>query len=221
MKISRSILSLLTVAFAATWNMPMAHSEESDKLRENLRAAMLQARDLQNKVSLLEAQNADNALTIQDLEAKLASTQKRSSDDKQMADRAIQLLEENKQDLEGEIGRLSTALEKWKSSHKEATGKLQKTEMERAKLSKEKSKLEQIVTDQRMKNHEMFKLGMEVLDRYKNHAFGDAILAREPFTGNMRARFQTLVQDLGEKMHDQRIRPEGTTTAAASSPAKP
>lgn len=202
--------SVLALAFglAAGGLHAAGGADEVTKLREALRNTMLQTRDLQNQVATLQAQDADKALTIEELTAKLEAAQKRMAEDKTMADRAIALLQEKNEAYEAEIGRLQVAIEKWKASHKEATGLAQKTEMQRAKLAREKVELERIVTDQRTKNHEMYKAGIEVLDRYKNHAFGDAILAREPFTGNMRARFQALAQEYGDKLADQRIKPE-------------
>lgn len=182
-------------------------ADEVNKLREALRNTMLQTRDLQNQVATLQAQDADKAMTIEELTAKLEAAQKRLADDKAMSDRAIALLQEQNEAYAGEIGRLQVAIEKWKVSHKEASALAAKTEMQRAKLAREKVELERIVADQRTKNHEMYKVGLEVLDRYKNHALGDAVLAREPFTGNMRARFQTLAQEYGDKLADQRIKP--------------
>lgn len=182
-------------------------ADEVNKLREALRNTMLQTRDLQNQVATLQAQDADKAMTIEELTAKLEAAQKRLADDKAMSDRAIALLQEQNEAFEAEIGRLGVAIEKWKVSHKEASSLAAKTEMQRARLAREKVELERIVADQRTKNHEMYKAGLEVLERYKNHALGDAILAREPFTGNMRARFQTLAQEYGDKLADQRIKP--------------
>ncbi len=195
-------------------------ADEVTKLREATRNALMQVRDLQNQVATLQAQDADKALTIEDLTKKLEATTKRMAEDKAMADRAIALLQEQNEAYEAEIGRLQVAIEKWKSSHKEASALAAKTEMQRAKLAREKVELERIVSDQRTKNHEMYKAALEVLDRYKNHALGDAILAREPFAGNMRARFQTLAQEYGDKLADQRIKPGDAAASAAAAAAK-
>lgn len=216
---TKLILSILLLTGVCSSPRLLADSaEEMNKLRETLRNSLLQVRDLQNKVATLEAQDADKALTITDLETKLEATQKKLADDKVTADRTIALLEEKNQQFEEEIGRLQVALEKWKASHKESTALAQKTEVLRSKLASEKIRLERIVTDQRTKNHEMFKVAMEVLDRYKRHALGDAIAAREPFTGNMRAKLQQLSQEYGDRIADQRIKPESLSKPSASAP---
>jgi chromosome segregation ATPase len=54
------------------------------------------------------------------------------------------------------------------------------------------------------KNREMYKLGTEILDRYKNFGLGTALLAREPFVGSMRVKFQNYIQDYGDKLADQK-----------------
>jgi SMC interacting uncharacterized protein involved in chromosome segregation len=194
-------------------------ADEVTKLRETLRNTMLQTRDLQNQIATLQAQDADKALTIEDLTKKLEMTQKRMADDKAMADRAIALLQEQNESFQAEIGRLQVSIEKWKASHKEASALAAKTEMLRSKLAREKVVLERIVADQRVKNHEMYKVGIEVLDRYKKHSLGDSILAREPFAGNMRARLQTLSQEYGDKLADQRIKPSDAAVSAAAATA--
>ena len=80
------------------------------------------------------------------------------------------------------------------------------TEAKRAGLAEADIKLQRIVDEQRTKNAAMFKTGMEVLDRYEKFGLGQALVAKEPFVGITRAKFQTLVQDYGDKLEDQRIK---------------
>ncbi len=61
----------------------------------------------------------------------------------------------------------------------------------------------------------MYKIGTEVLTRYENFGLGTALTAREPFTGSTRVRMQNLAQDLGDKLADQRIKPEPPAHPAA------
>ena len=55
--------------------------------------------------------------------------------------------------------------------------------------------LQRAVDDQKRKNSEMYKIGMDLLNRYEKYGLGQAITAKEPFVGITRAKFQTLVQD--------------------------
>lgn len=77
------------------------------------------------------------------------------------------------------------------------------------------------------KNREMYKLGTEVLERYKSFGLGTALLAREPFVGSMRVKFQNYVNDYGDKLATQRIGAakseavEGKPKASNEQPKKP
>jgi hypothetical protein len=51
----------------------------------------------------------------------------------------------------------------------------------------------------------MYELGMEILDRYEKFGLGEALTAKEPFTGITRTKFETLVQDYEDKLVDQTI----------------
>jgi len=47
----------------------------------------------------------------------------------------------------------------------------------------------------------------EILHRYENYGLGDAILAREPFTGIAKVKFETYIQDHADQLADQKIKP--------------
>ncbi len=94
----------------------------------------------------------------------------------------------------------------------------QKKEAERAKAAAQIIKLDRIVADQQIKNVQMYKVGTEILDRYEKFGLGEAILAREPFVGMTRAKFQTLMQDYQDKLVDQRIS-SSTATSSSTTPS--
>jgi hypothetical protein len=58
----------------------------------------------------------------------------------------------------------------------------------------------------------MYRLGNEVLDRYAQFGLGTALAAREPFVGITKVKFQNLVQDYQNKLTDQTIRPDESST---------
>ena len=63
------------------------------------------------------------------------------------------------------------------------------TEAKRAKLAELSIHLQRMVDDQKQKNEEMYKTGMEVLDRYEKFGLGEALFAKEPFVGITRTKF--------------------------------
>ncbi len=82
-----------------------------------------------------------------------------------------------------------------------------KKEGDSAKLANDVVLLKRQVADRETKNLALFKLGNEILTRYEKFGLGEALLAREPFTGITRTKLETLVQDYSDKLADQRIKP--------------
>jgi len=95
---------------------------------------------------------------------------------------------------------------------------LKTTEADRAKFEAEGIQLKRVVADQRMKNGKMFEISNEILTRYEKFGLGTALTAREPFVGITRARLQTMVEEYGGKIAEQRIKAVGDT-ASANKPA--
>jgi chromosome segregation ATPase len=95
-----------------------------------------------------------------------------------------------------------TSLDKWKAAHAEITEVARKKEAERGKQAARASALERRVEDLRMRNGAMFKAGNEVLDRYAKFSLGEALLAREPFTGNMKIKLKNEFQETADALLD-------------------
>lgn len=189
--------------------LPQVRGQEEDpavaRLRDALKSTMLQLRDAQSQVATLQASEAQAQLKVKNLEAQVAKLTKQAEQDKTASDALIAALREQLLAREKEAFELSGTLKKWKEGYDKAAGLAHAKEAERAKLAAQVIELQRRVDDQQRRNDEMFKLGMEVLDRYKRFGLGTAISAREPFTGISRAKFQTLVQDYSDKITDQKI----------------
>lgn len=188
------------------------------KLREQLRSTMLQMRTLQGERDTLGAMKTQLETEKTTLVGQVEAMGKQLAVDKDASDKALAELREKSAAQATEMAGLRESLEKWKVSQKQAATLAQKKEADRAKLAQEKIELERVVTDQRTKNLAMFKIGNEVLSRYEKFGLGTAISAREPFIGTTRVKLENLVQDLGDKLAEQRIKPE---VKAASAPAAP
>jgi hypothetical protein len=76
------------------------------------------------------------------------------------------------------------------------------------------------VADYQRKNDELFKVGSEILSKYEGFGLGTAIAAREPFTRNMRVKLETLVQDYGDKLVDNKIKPDEAPKTPAKAASK-
>jgi hypothetical protein len=64
-----------------------------------------------------------------------------------------------------------------------------------------------VIDDRETKNLALFNLGNDILTRYEKFSLGDALGAKEPFTGISRVKLQELVQDYKDKISDQRVTP--------------
>ncbi|MEO8350647.1 MAG: phage major capsid protein [Chthoniobacteraceae bacterium] len=210
-----SILSALAPAVSA------AGQETAEaKLREGLRNAMLQARGLQAERDTLQAEKTQLEQEKKTALEQAEALQKQMTADKDASDKAVSDLKEKVENQGAQIVELKSTLEKWKAAHAEVTGIAQKKEGERAKLAQEKIELERVMADQQRKNLAMYRIGMDILNRYEKFGLGTALSAREPFTGLMRVKLENLVQDYGDKLAGERIKPDPTQDAAAARQAR-
>lgn len=203
--------ALLACALAARGD-DQASSAES-RLRDALKNSMLQLRTVTADRDNLQAQVTDLQSQKDDLTAKVAALTKKMAGDQDANAKAIAVLKGQVSDQEDSIAALQHSLDQWKDSQRKAVAIATDTETKRAKLADLAIRLQRIVDDQKRKNDEMYRLGMEILDRYEKFGLGEALTAREPFVGTTRTKFETLVQDYEDKLTDQ------TITAQASAPS--
>lgn len=211
-------LSILGGLFALT-ALPLSAAEAPNpvevKLRESLRNTMLQLRTEQTERATLQAKQTESEAKIKELTAKVDSLTKQAASEQAASRKQIDELGAQSEKRQQLIVRLEETLEKWKAGYAKAAELVRTTDAQRAKLSDENAILKGRVAEQRTKNVALHKLAVEILDRYEKFGLGDAIKAREPFTGITRARLETLVQDYQDKIDDQRIKPEPSKQAAA------
>lgn len=197
------------------------------KLRESLRGAMLQLRNIEAERARLEAElgvlTTQSERQIKDLNAKLEEALKSSAEEKTLADKKIA---EQEKKLEAEVARtaaFAAALDKWKASYFQITEIARTKEAERARLLDKTMSLQNTVADRERRNLELYEVGKEILDRYENFAFGKALLAREPFTGLAKVRLEEQVQDYKDQLTDGMVRENDpvTTTATPTPEAAP
>ncbi len=191
------------------------------KLREQLRASLLQQRMLQGERDALQVAKTQLEQEKKTADEQAAVLQKQLAADKDAADKTIADLRDRSAVQSEQLAETKLALDKWKASHAEVSAVAQKKEAERAKLAQEKIELEREVADQRTRNLAMYRIGTDILSRYEKFGLGTALAAREPFTGTMRVKLENLVQDLGDKLAAERIKPAPAPPAHAPRAAAP
>lgn len=177
------------------------------RLREGLRATTLQLRTAETERAALQAEKVESEERIKALTEKLEQGVKAGEDRQKTAEAEIAKLNERMANQAGEIARLQESLEKWKESQKNAAALVEATEVKRARAAAEAVVLNRKVADYQTKNAAMFRLGIEILDRYEKFGLGAALTAREPFVGLTRVKFENLIQDYGDKLAGERIKP--------------
>jgi hypothetical protein len=177
------------------------------KLRESLRAATIQLRNAEGERATLQAANADLEAKNKALSDQVEALTKKAAADQAEADRVSRELKAKVDERDQEIGTLRVSLDKWKADHQKISDFARGSEAQRAKLSEQVTALSQKVADQQRRNLSMYNLGTEILTRYEKFGLGTALTAREPFVGLTRVKFENLIQDYGDKLNDERIKP--------------
>ncbi len=227
MKFPLLTLSLLCVVSIASAQQPANPADA--RMREAMKKLMLQLRDAQTaqvaaQTAQVEAETKNKELTAKLAEAdrKLIEQTKKSVAEKSEAQKTIAELNTKISERDKEAARLNEALAKWKEGFQKASDVATAKERERSQAADQVILLERKAAEHERKNREMYKLGLEILDRYAKFGFGTALLAREPFVGNMRVKFQNYLQDYGDKLSAQQIKPDANAnakpTASATSP---
>ncbi len=212
---TRSLAILLVAALFPT-ALRAADNTAEAKLRETVRALTLQLRTAESDRDNLQAAQVQTAQEKKTLTAQVEALNKQAAADKETRDaqdKTIAGLNSRINDQAVEIAGLKDTVEKWKASQKQAADLAANKESQRAKLAGDVLLLERKIADREAKNLAMFKLANEILTRYERFGLGDAIGAREPFTGLTRVKLENLVQDYQDKLIAQKVKPDKAPAA--------
>jgi DNA repair exonuclease SbcCD ATPase subunit len=176
---------------------------------------MLQLRKAQTDTANAQALQTVAENRSKELDAKVASLEKRiealakqANSDKTAAEENIAALNNKLAERESRIAQYSEALEKWKQGYEKAAAVAREKEDERAKLASEIIVLKRIVADREAKNIALFNTANDILDRFENYSLGKALGAKEPFIGKSRVTVENLVQGYKDRIIDNRISAE-------------
>jgi chromosome segregation ATPase len=175
------------------------------KLRAALRDTMLQLRAAQTEAATLKAEKPVLEAKIADLTKKSDALANQAASDQAEAKKKIEGLTVDYKELEKKYAALEETLAKWKDGYAKAAAVANAKENERAKLADEKLVLTAKVRDHKAQNLELYRLATEILERYRTFSVGDALKAREPFTGITRAKLDNQIQDYRDQVEDARI----------------
>jgi len=178
----------------------------------------------------LKQNNVDLVTQMVDaLSTQINSLDKAGPDSKAALDKAITSMKTQNPDLTKALDQYNTDIQLWTTGYDQYVALANRTETERAKLAVQNIMLGRVVADRETKNLELYQLGNEILDRYAKFSLGDALSAKEPFTGISRVKLQEYVQDYKDKLTAQKIAigqpptmesaiPDKNTVSAAQTP---
>ena len=198
---NRRILIVVAVVMAGLGAVSSASAQsqsEADRLRDALRAATAQTRQLEDQRTVLQG--------------KLAEAEREKAAAKAQVDAAKaevrQVRKEHREAIEEFNKRLAErdeTLEKWKAAYEEAATVARTKDAERAKFEGEANAYKASSKSCGAKNKELLKAGGELLQRYKSVTIGDAFVASEPMLGIRRVELQDQIQAVCDQILDQRV----------------
>ncbi|MGJ5178548.1 hypothetical protein ACQR16_19295 [Bradyrhizobium oligotrophicum] len=193
---------MLVIAAAVCSPIGPSHAADSDadKLREALRAATLQTRQLEDQRAALQAKLAD---AEKDKAAAKAQIEAAKAETRRIEKRERETTEE----FNRRLAERDETLEKWKAAYEEAAGVARDRDAARAKFEAEAKTYKASADSCVAKNTQLIKHGQDLLQRYQSVTVGDTIVAREPVLGLRRVEIQNAIQDLQDKILDQKAAP--------------
>jgi chromosome segregation ATPase len=199
---------LVAIVLVSPFLAQAQEDEATTRLRESLRATVLQVRDLQGQIATLQAAAIAKDQEVAKLTADLKKVNADLIAERNTSANTLAGLNTKIAELEGALADKSAANDQWRVEFTKMTERARKLEAERDQLKAVGLAKDRKIADQQAKNALMYKAGTEIIDRYERHGLGDAILSKEPFVGASRAKFQTLMQEYQDKLLDQRIQPQ-------------
>jgi DNA repair exonuclease SbcCD ATPase subunit len=214
-----AILALATVSGIAA---PEPAQNAEVKLREQLRNAIIQLRTAENDKAASAAALEEAQSEKKELEEKLTELSKQSAKNQDAANKSIAELKEQLANAQLKLASVNMELSRTQTAEAQASALARKTEAERAKLETEKFQLQNKVADHQRKNLELYRVAMDVLKRFEKFAFGEVVIAKEPFIGTARVKIENLMESLKEEIAKPVIPPDPapkvTKTAQPKSP---
>ena len=206
MKAKSTALSIgfaaIAVAVAVLAASPAAAQTMEDKLREPLRATVVQLRQVQDDQAALQAQ-------------KTAAEQERDALKTQLAAAKEQLAHSSVRSS-GPSPELEAELAKYKDAYTQAAGNAQQAQAAHDKAQADLAGSQNLLNACEAKNTKLLKVGNDILDAYQSFDFGDALGANEPFIGTARVDLENTAQDFGDRLYNGKFDP-----GAVKQPAPP
>ena len=187
---SRWICCLTTVLIVTGFLAPDALAEASKEARE-LRHMQVQLSAAQREKAALEAQVDDLKKQISDLGSKSAALEKKSGGQhKQYAE-----LTEKYQELDKNLQQMT---QQYADASKDLQQLREEKEQEQKRLSGDVQVCEK-------KNAELYRISIEMMDKYRDKGVFSALMQDEPFTQIEKVKMENLLQEYHDKAEAAKV----------------
>lgn len=183
-----------------------APSAES-RLRDTLRSTMSQLQTAENDRAAAQAAKADLEQKNKDLAEQIKVILKQEAADKAVAEKTQAALKAQLAQESAEVAKLKESLAQTEAARARAEADLHAAGETGAKLTLDIRAAQSRADDLFHKNQNLYKLGLEILQRYEKFTLGEALAGKEPFIGSRRARLETEAQDYSDKLREQKSTP--------------
>jgi hypothetical protein len=215
-----AVCLLLAAGFAVS--PALAQEQEDKRAKEALRRLQLQQRDFNEQKAALEQAKAkaekdlaDKDKELKRLQArlkKLEAGNKDAESDLKLAGEQLKQARAESADLGVKLALERERADKSGDDFRQSQAALEKTEAERRTLDARTLEQREIVGRQARliqaceeKNAELARIGGDLLQRYRDKGFVDALKQNEPFTQIERVRMENLWQDYRDKLDAQKV----------------
>lgn len=212
--------TLLVVLLAAALSTPAAAERRSaagaDGAAARMQALVTQVSGERDAARAAQ-QRAEQALTesqkeLDQARAALAGAEAQNARLRE----AIGAFEAQNQALRTRLGESAQALATLDTTHRAQGEQLKNSQVGRQELAGEREACLARVATLEGHNVELYRIGMELLDRYAGKGFGEVLGAREPVTGTLRVRMENLVQDYRFRIEDEAVARDATAGKSAA-----
>lgn len=177
------------------------------RLRDTLRSTMAQLQTAENDRVAAVAAKADLEQKNKELADRIKVILKQEEADKAVAEKAQATLKAQLAKESEEAAKLKESLAQSEAARVRAEAALHDAGETGAKLTVEIRAAQSRADDLFRKNQNLYRLGLEILQRYEKFTLGEALAAKEPFVGSRRARLETEAQDYSDKLREQKSTP--------------
>jgi chromosome segregation ATPase len=190
------IIFALTVATATA----ASADQETDRLREALRSATAQSRQMADQNAALQAK-----LTAAEQERD--RLRKQNDVYRAQIKDLDQSYRQAVKDFNDRIAARDDALEKWKSAYSEAATVARAKDADRTKFEAEAKDLMSRNKACSAKNTQLVKVGQDIVTQYEAMNPFEKVLDHDPVFGLKRVEHQNAAQDFRDKILDQKVTP--------------